>query len=123
MWSVKKILVATDFSEPSAAAMSAATELAKKFEACIVLMPAHQPIVSAYPIAPLLTAQELTAHVADAATKALHAAAARKSAVPITTVLYVGAPWEQILKAAKDQEADLIVMGSRGLHGFQRALL
>jgi nucleotide-binding universal stress UspA family protein len=124
MWFIRKILVATDFSEPSRSALAAAVELAKKFDACIVLMHAYQPIVTAYPVAPLMSAQELSAHVADAATKALHAAAtSTKSAVPITTALYVGAPWEQILKAAKDQEADLIVMGNRGLHGFQRALL
>jgi len=124
MWSVRKILVASDFSEPSKSALAAAVELAKRFDACIVLMHAYQPIVTAYPVAPLMSAQELSAALAEAATKALQAAvASTRNAVPITTALYVGAPWDQILKAAKDQEADLIVMGSRGLHGLQRALL
>lgn len=124
MWSIKKVLVATDFSEPSDSALASAVELAKKFDAGIVLMHAYRPIVTAYAVAPMLSVQEISAYVADVATKALHAAAAaRGTAVPITTALYVGAPWEQILKAAKDQEADLLVLGSRGLHGLQRALL
>ena len=51
------------------------------------------------------------------------ASSARISGVSIETVLRVGTPWEQILRASKEQETGLIVMGSRGLHGLPRALL
>jgi nucleotide-binding universal stress UspA family protein len=125
MWSVKKIMVPTDFGAASQAAVDAAIELARKFDASIVLMHAYQIPVYTYPSAPLTPIADLNAHVENAADKVLNeaASAARKSGVPVTTVLRVGSPWEQILRATKEQECGLIVMGSRGLHGLPRALM
>ncbi len=51
MRSIKKILVPTDFSQPSEAALQTAIELAKKFGASIVLLHAYQVPVYAYPTA------------------------------------------------------------------------
>jgi nucleotide-binding universal stress UspA family protein len=124
MRAINKILVPTDFSPASEAALEAALSLAKKFGASIVLMHAYQVPIYAYPTAPLVPAAELSTHVEQAALKALHAAAAaQNTGVPIATGLYVGAPWEQVLKAAEEHEVGLIVMGSRGLRGLPRALL
>jgi nucleotide-binding universal stress UspA family protein len=47
----------------------------------------------------------------------------RTSGVPITSVLRVGPAWEQILRTSQEQGAELIVIGSRGLHGLPRALM
>jgi len=124
MWSINKILVPTDFSKASDAALEAALVLAKKFEASIVLMHAYQVPIYAYPSAPLVPLADLSIQVEEAALKALNlAAAAHRAGVPIQTGLYAGAPWEQILQAAKEHEVGLIVMGSRGLRGLPRALL
>src|SRR5262245_17845158 len=125
MWSVKKIMVPTDFGKASEAALEAAIELAKKFDASIVLMHAYQIPAYAYPSQPVTPAPELDAQVENAACKMLTDAATAvwSSGVPITTVLRVGSPWEQILRATKEQEAGLIVMGSRGLSGLPRAFM
>jgi nucleotide-binding universal stress UspA family protein len=124
MWSINKILVPTDFSKASDAALEAALVLAKKFEASIVLMHTYQAPIYAYPSAPLVPMAELSIQVEQAALKALEVAAvAHNAGVPILTGLYMGAPPEQILRAAKEHEVGLIVMGSRGLRGLPRALL
>jgi nucleotide-binding universal stress UspA family protein len=124
MRSITKILVPTDFSPASIAALEAALSLAKKFDASIVLMHAYQVPIYAYPTAPMTPAAELSTHVEQMALKALDAAAAAQHAgVPIATGLYLGAPWEQILKAATEHDVGLIVMGTRGLRGLPRALL
>jgi len=125
MWSIKKILVPTDFSKGSEASLDAAIELAKKFDAAIVLMHAYQVPVYAYPASPVVPIPDLTSYVEEAASKQLETAAtaARGKGVPVTTVLRVGSPWEQILRTSKEQEAGLIVIGSRGLHGLPRALM
>src|SRR6476646_10149235 len=52
MWSIKKILVPTDFSKGSETSLDAAVELAKKFDAALVLMHAYQVPVYAYPASP-----------------------------------------------------------------------
>jgi nucleotide-binding universal stress UspA family protein len=127
MWTVKKIVVPTDFSEGSERAIEAAITLAKKFDAAIVLMHAYQ--VAAYPYPTMstvtMTQLDLVEHVERGARAALETAAAshRASGVPISTVLTAGTPWEQIIRTAKDAEAGLIVIGSRGLRGLPRALL
>jgi nucleotide-binding universal stress UspA family protein len=124
MWSIKKILVPTDFSRASEAALLAAIDLAKKYEASIVLMHAYQVPVYTYPSAPLVPLGELSMQVENAALKSLDAAAvAHGAGIPIMTALYVGVAWEQILKAANEHEVGLIVMGSRGLRGLPRALM
>src|SRR6185295_13780623 len=124
MRAIDKILVPTDFSPASNMALETALVFAKKFEASIVLMHAYQVPLYAYPSEPLVSVSELSTQAETVALKALDASAAAKQAgVPIQTALYLGAPWEQILRAAGEHEVGLIVMGSRGLRGFPRALL
>lgn len=124
MRSFDKILVPTDFSKASEAGLEAAVSLAKELGASIVLMHAYQVPVYAYPSAPLAPLDELSLQIQTIATASLERSArAYRGVVPITTALYVGAPWEQILEAAREHGADLIVVGSRGLRGLPRALL
>ena len=127
MWSMKKILVPTDFSKASEKALEAAITIAKKFEATIVLMHAYQ--IPVFPYSGLgtetLSSVDLAEYVEHGARKALQTAASSygDSGVSITTVLNAGSPWEQIIRTAKEIEAGLIVIGSRGLSGLPRALL
>ena len=69
MWSVKKIMVPTDFSRASEAALEAAIELAKKFDASIVLMHAYQVPTYAFPVAPVVPVIELASYVEEAASQ------------------------------------------------------
>jgi nucleotide-binding universal stress UspA family protein len=127
MWSMNKILVPTDFSKQSELALEAAVTLAKKFDAAIVLMHAYQLPAYPYPLATQAngTPVDMVEHIEHGARAALQTAAARHGAsgVVITTVLNAGAPWEQILRTAKEISAGLIVVGSRGHRGLTRALL
>jgi nucleotide-binding universal stress UspA family protein len=125
MWSIKTILVPTDFSKASDAALEAAVTLAKKFDAGIVLLHAYQLPVYPYSSTSTVTPADLLAHIDKSAGKALENAASAhaQSGVRITTALKAGVAWEQILRAAKEFDAGLIVIGSRGLRGLPRALL
>ena len=67
MWSVQKIIVPTDFGKASEAAVDAAIEVAKKFEASIVIMHAYQIPAYAYPTAPVDLVADLTPHFKRAA--------------------------------------------------------
>ena len=125
MWLVKRILVPTDFSKASEAALDAAIELANKFDASIVLFHAYQIPAYAFPVAPIVLMSEVTATLQDSADKALDelAARARVHGVVVSKELRVGLPWEEILRTSKEMRVNLIVMGSRGLSGISRALL
>ncbi|MHC1604632.1 MAG: universal stress protein [Candidatus Methanofastidiosia archaeon] len=48
---------------------------------------------------------------------------AKKAGVPVDGILCEGIPAEEIVQCSKKQDADLIVMGSRGNTGFRRKLL
>jgi len=123
MWSVRRILVPTDFSKSSEEAFDAALRLAKQVGADIVLMHAFEPPTDAYSMEHQ-GLEEAAAHLRRAAETALRSAAsARGGTVPIATTLRVGKPWEQILKAAEECQASLIFIGSRGLRGPARAFL
>jgi nucleotide-binding universal stress UspA family protein len=37
-------------------------------------------------------------------------------------LVHVGAPWESICRAARENAVDLIVIGSHGVHGIERLL-
>jgi nucleotide-binding universal stress UspA family protein len=123
MWTIKKILVATDFTPASQPAVDAAVVLAAKFDAALVLMHAYHIPLSPAPTYNSLA--QLTTFVEGCARKELRELAGTYGdrGVRIDTCLYVGSPWEQILRAAKEHGADLIVVGSRGLRGLPRALL
>ena len=73
MWTFK-ILVPTAFSPSSEAALDAAIELARKFEASIVLIHAYQIPVYPYPVA---LAGDLSLYVEEAAGKQLESVAAK----------------------------------------------
>jgi nucleotide-binding universal stress UspA family protein len=70
---------------------------------------------------------EVDDQVRAAASEAAERAAdrARKAGFQATPLASeaVGPVWETILEVARDRDAEVIVLGARGLTGFQRALL
>jgi nucleotide-binding universal stress UspA family protein len=90
-----------------------------------VLMHAYQVPIYPYPAMVSVTPLDMVEHVEHGARKALQTAASSHgdSGVSITTMLKAGTPWEQIIRSAKEIDAGLIVLGSRGLSGLPRALL
>ncbi|MGQ9517674.1 MAG: universal stress protein [Anaerolineae bacterium] len=47
----------------------------------------------------------------------------REAGVPVETHLRVGTPWREIVRAADEWKATLIVMGSHGKHSLEELLL
>lgn len=126
----KNILVATDGSGPSRRAIKRAVQLAKEQKARLTgfyVGPPWQPAAYAEFVPPAsLSPKQHEASVKKAATRYLGvikkaAAAAR---VPCRTFFVMAEfPYAEIVKAAKRNRCDLIVMGSHGRRGISRLLL
>jgi nucleotide-binding universal stress UspA family protein len=121
MSTIKHILVATDFSEPSEAALAMALDLGRRFEARVTLLPAWAIPMVAYAEGvswPLFDLQE-------SAKKALDdlLATTAKTYPNVDAVLREGTDWQQIIDTAKERGCDLVVMGTHGRRGIPRVVL
>jgi len=122
---IKKILVPTDFSEHADKAIETAEALAKPLAAEIHLLHVlHLPVQAVTPemaVVPVGFWQDLRAF----AQRKLDAsrAAIEKQGVRCSAEIVEDIPGFAVAAAAKRTNADLIVMGSRGLTGLKHALL
>lgn len=121
----KTILVPTDFSEGSDAAVSYAVELARALGAELVLLHTYEIPMVGFPDGTLVATAELTTRVLNGAQKGLDDAKARLAAsgVPIRALVKQGDTWRTILDTADELGAGLVVMGTHGRRGLPRALL
>lgn len=125
----RRILVSWDGSEGAQKALQAALEIGRNSEGEVLAL-------AVFDRAPLLTVDaftpgavlspDLIAHYAqtwhDQMEQKLHAVVS-ESGTSIRFLREVGNPVETILNVAEQERADMIVVGSRGLGGFQRLLL
>ena len=123
---LKRILVPTDFTDPSHDALATAMAFARKFGATLDLV--HVAVEAAYPLPPpvdVITMPIDLSPVLDRAAAGLAAEEARVRAagVPCETAMLIGRADQEIVKRAKDTAADLIVMGTHGRSGLAHALL
>ena len=125
MWLTKKILVATDFGEPSRAAAEVGLQLAQKFQVPLVLVHAYMVPGAIYMAFPTMPAVDYPRIYEEAARESLEKEGSRlaRRGAEVTTMLRAGVAWEQILVTAKEVDADLIVVGTHGRRGVPRALL
>jgi nucleotide-binding universal stress UspA family protein len=124
MFNISKILVPVDFSEYSERALSYATEIAGKFGASLHIV--HVYPTQMYIAPPLMTGPVLIGQFRDQSQKDFDeylAKARSQHAVPMTGSLLEGVPDTEIVGAAKDVKADLIVMGTHGRTGIDHLLL
>jgi len=121
-----KILHPTDFSECAALAEKQALALAQKLGGEIVLF---QAVVEAPLYGEGLLNVREAQKVYDAqrswAEESLAARAAQlgESGVSARWRVSTGAPFEEIVKAAKEEQVDMIVLGTHGRGGLNRLLL
>lgn len=134
----EKILVPIDGSEHSIKALEKATEIAKKFKGKITLIYVYsitvQPIIVPEPAAlsspgiPYLTAAEIS-RVTDAArefgNKILKDGEEKVKAegVQVKKVLVEGHAVQEIVRATKEGNLDLIVLGARGISHIREMFL
>jgi len=126
MVAFKKIVVTTDFSEYSLRAIDYGVEIAAKFESELTV---------AYVVEPLLQAADLTWTTVDfeEVNKAHSEMAERElkriveeripRGIRCDTVLLVGKPFVEILKYAKNEKVDLLVMATHGRGAISHLLM
>ena len=116
----KHILVALDGSEYSRQALPAAIEVAKRFEGEVFVLHVHEEGHGRASTNPLETTDEAAWLVADAVKAVRDAGVTANGHVGD---LYGDHVANGIVKTARTQGSDLIVMGSRGLSGVQSLML
>lgn len=121
----KTILVATDFSEPSDAALAYAATLGQKLGAALHLVNSFELPIAFFPDGVLVVTAEAASRITDAAQTRLREAvdAYAKRGIAVTSHLVQGDAREGILSVASKVGADLIVMGTHGRRGLSRALI
>jgi len=119
--SFRRILIAVDGGPLAAHAAEIGMELASSLGAEIAFVHAIDPGLSQ---APGITPSDL---VAEAEREGRRLIAGFRQLLPQTNppleFIHVGKPAAEIIRTAKEWPADIIVIGSHGRHGIQRALL
>jgi nucleotide-binding universal stress UspA family protein len=134
MLEIRRILCPCDFSSFSEKALAHAVELARWFEATVHVLHAYGATVPSPPPAPLapvpggmpptlLPSPDPEGH--DAAGRELRrfVEPAQKTGVNVVAALEWGEPVTTILERAREEKADLVVMGTHGRSGFERLVL
>jgi nucleotide-binding universal stress UspA family protein len=120
----KTILVTTDFSEPSVAALREASALAEAMGSRLILAYVVEdrlpPMILAASSEP--TDKILEEHRRHAKASLASFAAEHLPGREVDTRVLEGVAWESIVLYAKNEEVDLLVMGMHG-HGFVGHLL
>lgn len=117
---VNKILVPIDFSETSKVALSHAASLCEKFNAEMYLM--HAVTTANFEVFPNLNIRSKfddIREVAIAELSIIRDEVREKHKVGVDIIIKDGRPSNAIVDSAKEINADLIVMGTHGVSGFQ----
>ena len=123
---ITRILVPTDFSAHSSEALTWAIDLAKRYEAALWLLHAYEPTGYMMPGGYVSPGAEVLEAERIAREEKLHSAKARALAAgvgSIETFQIPGPAARGILRVADENDCGLIVMGTHGRTGVQRALL
>ena len=123
---VKRILVPTDFSDPSAEALASAIALGKTTGATLDLV--HVAFDTVYAVPPPIDVAVVPVDlgkILERIQSTLDAAIAEVRAAGLTcdSATPMGRPETEIVARANATHADLIVMGTHGRSGFAHALL
>ena len=127
---ISKILVATDGSDHAANALKYAVESAVKWDAQLIVLsviPPIRPILpdpdGFYPTFLPEFEEELENAYKIILDEALKIVEKKQPAIKVEARLEKGRPAEVIMKVARTENVDLIVMGSRGLGGITGSVL
>lgn len=124
---MKKILVAVDFSPAAAAAVRQALDLARAFDAELLLLHVlHVPAEAPGFYSSRKLGRKLFRNMEEAATSMMaefvdkHLKKAKKKA---EIRILPGLPGDEIVRQAEKDKVDLVVIGTRGHSGLKRLLL
>ena len=128
MVTYKNILICTDFSEHSAAAVPHAVDLAKRHNAALHILHVYQEPghIAEFEISSDASIDWLNiAHLVGAQMQERLKALWEQTAKEVDTCvckMLRGKPHEEIVRYALEADIDVIVMGSHGLTGFEHIL-
>ena len=119
------IVVGTDGSETAKEAVNEAIRLAKAFGGELHIVSAYKPLRGAHVSGAPAGAAKVWQPLPDSRVEAIlqeAAAAVRLRDVPVKTHLSEDEPADALLSVASDVDANLIVVGNRGMQGARRVL-
>jgi nucleotide-binding universal stress UspA family protein len=121
---VHHVLVAHDLGPDSEAALDYAVALARPLGARITVLHAYE-IPSLIPPEMLVPPNDWFAPLREAAQHGLDGVVDRVKAagVEVASELRLGVAWREVEAAVKENDVDLVVVGSHGRRGLPRALL
>jgi len=125
---IRRILHPSDFSRASRPALALARELARAFEAELILCHAVQPVMPVGPgegyVSARLVQQMWSAAERDARQRLGRLArSATAAGLRVRSLVLEGPAADAIVRAAQRQRADLIVLGTHGRTGMRRLLI
>ena len=121
----ESIVVGTDGSETSKRAVTEATGLAEAMGGTLHLVSAYEPLRGARIVGAPEGAAKVWKVRPDAKVRAIveeAMAVIRRRNVNVQSHTLTGDPADALLEIADQENADLIVVGSRGMHGVSRML-
>jgi nucleotide-binding universal stress UspA family protein len=121
-----RILVATDFSACADAALRAATALARAMGSTLAIVHVQSPLPAyafAEGAAPDLARLEEDQRRWAQERLEQQAETVRASGLGVSTAIRVGTPADEVVEAAREMGADLIVVGTHGRTGLNRLLI
>ncbi len=121
----KRIIVPTDFSSMSEAALDYALGVAKVFGGRVLLLHAFQPPAFDLPAGIIAGTADSTERILRSAEQALASAIElrKERGVSIEPLVTRGAPWRVISELAAGRKDTMIVMATHGRKDLPRALL
>lgn len=117
--SISKILVPTDFSETAEKAVTYGVELAKRFNAKLDLLHAFDEVILYAPTTADVYREKFEAGIQEDLDKVT----SKMEGVEVESVMRRGAPFVEIIRYAKENDVDLIVIGSHGRGAVMHMLL
>jgi nucleotide-binding universal stress UspA family protein len=121
----EKVLVPVDFSENSHASLQYAVEFARRHNSRLILLHVVEPAV--YPVTDGLTGLASVSIGTDEDTAETRLRQWKKDEVPpevkTETALRTGSAYHEITEAARDLDADLIIISTHGYTGLKHVLL
>ncbi len=124
----RKILCPTDFSDPAAKAIAAAGDLATHFSAelCLlhVVSPIPVPMTENGDLSPAFDIPSYENHLDASAKQSIHETAARllPKDLAVTPLVGQGDAADEIVRIAKEQNVDLIVIATHGMTGWRHLI-
>lgn len=126
MIQLKRILLPVDFSENADVANNYASALAQQFSAEIHVLHVIEHSIPTFPIygidtGPLEHIKEIKKAAEEKLNEWLQADWAK--GITIVSKITVGTPFVEIISYAKDQDIDVIIMGTHGRSGLSHLLI